>query len=69
MGKIGPEARAAVPVLMEALESRASRSFAAKALGGIGPAAKPAVPALTAIARDLFADSGNREAAAQAETL
>jgi hypothetical protein len=70
LGKIGPEARAAMPVLIEALAAPepylAFHGTVAKALGGIGPGAKAAVPALAAIARDRFADSSAREAAAQA---
>src|SRR5262249_4934277 len=70
LGRIGPDARAAVPVLMEALAAPEPylmfRYRVAKALGGIGPAAKAAVPALTAIARDRSDKSEVREAAAVA---
>src|SRR5919201_1470415 len=43
----GPEARAAVPALIEALKKEVSvRQYAARALGEIGPEARDAVPAL-----------------------
>ena len=49
MGEIGPEAKPAIPALIQLLgdESGAIRLLhMAKALGAIGPEAKPAVPAL-----------------------
>jgi HEAT repeat protein len=46
IGKIGPEAKAAVPALIVLLEDEATRLTAARALGVIGPEAKDAVPAL-----------------------
>jgi HEAT repeat protein len=46
LGEIGPDAAAAVPALLQALKSNATRSAAARSLGKIGPAAKSAVPAL-----------------------
>ncbi len=51
---IGPESKAAVPVLIEALkdQSRHVRWFAAFMLGRIGPEAKGAVPALLAALRE-----------------
>ena len=54
LGKIGPEAKDAVPALTELLNDKNEnvRSAAAIALGGIGPAAKSAVPALTKLLKD-----------------
>jgi alpha-tubulin suppressor-like RCC1 family protein len=48
LGSMGPRAAPAVPVLIQALESKQEqvRQKAAKALGGIGPDAKPAMAAL-----------------------
>lgn len=66
LGRIGPEAKAAVPVLTELLthKEQSTRYNAASALGKIGPEAKAAVPALT----DLLKDQSifNRGAAAEA---
>ena len=50
LGRIGPAAKEAVPVLVLALKNdkdKLVREYAAYALGGIGPAAKEAVTALT----------------------
>jgi HEAT repeat protein len=44
--RIGPDARAAVPALIEALQDGDLMFDAAMALGAIGPGAKAAVPAL-----------------------
>ena len=48
LGKIGPDAKAAVPLLTKLLkdEERQVQVAAIHALGGIGPDSKPAVPAL-----------------------
>ena len=48
LGKIGPEAKAAVPDLSKALkdEDKYVRQTAVRALGDIGPEARDAVPAL-----------------------
>jgi hypothetical protein len=53
LGQVGPEAKAAVPALTDALKDRDSlvRSMAADALDRIGPDAKPAVPTLVAMLR------------------
>jgi HEAT repeat protein len=51
LGEVGPEAKAAVPKLIEILRSRDRAKFrwrAAEALGKIGPEARSAVPALIA---------------------
>jgi HEAT repeat protein len=50
LGRLGPEAKAAVPALISALNDPAARIDAALALGEIGPAARSAIPALTSIA-------------------
>jgi HEAT repeat protein len=54
LGSFGPEAKAAVPDLIEALkdENRTVRMGAGYALAEIGPAAAAAVPALQEAARD-----------------
>ena len=51
LGRIGPDAKAAIPNLIAALSGPDSRvrSEAARALGGIGPAAAPAIPELIRI--------------------
>lgn len=51
---IGPEGKAAVPALIEALKDgdKDVRSFAAEALGGIGKEAGPAAPALVEALKD-----------------
>ena len=46
LSAIGPDAKPAVPALIEALKVNGIRKTAAVALGVIGPEAKPAVPAL-----------------------
>lgn len=48
LGRIGPDAKAAVPALVEALKDNSIRTDAATALGEIGGAAKDALPALEA---------------------
>jgi 3-methyladenine DNA glycosylase AlkC len=54
LARFGPEAKAAVPALIEALkdEDKATRVSAASSLGQIGPAAKDAVPALIEAVKD-----------------
>jgi HEAT repeat protein len=52
LSKIGPEAKAAVPALIEALEDNKNRSLAANALGSIGSKAKAAVPTLIEALKD-----------------
>jgi hypothetical protein len=54
LGEMGPEARAAVPHLVDALEDADApvRWDAAKTLGKIGPAAAAAVPTLAALVND-----------------
>jgi HEAT repeat protein len=46
LGEFGPEARDAVPALLDLLRDRRTRPGAARALGQIGPAARKAVPEL-----------------------
>ncbi|MBI4327114.1 MAG: HEAT repeat domain-containing protein, partial [Chloroflexi bacterium] len=46
LAKLGPEARSAVPALVDVLDDPATRARAIQALGDIGPAAKEAVPRL-----------------------
>ena len=54
LSRLGPEARAAVPALIDALRSKEApvRESAALALGQIGPDARTAVPALTRLTQD-----------------
>lgn len=54
LGEIGPEAKAAVPVLIAALDSKQAgeRLAAADALGEIGPEAKSAIPRLAKSLRE-----------------
>src|SRR5262249_12364066 len=54
LGRIGPNAKSAVPQLLNYLENPDSfiRAATARALGGIGPDAKEAVPALKALLED-----------------
>jgi HEAT repeat protein len=58
LGKLGPAARQAVPVLMKILQKEVLHDFlevrseAAESLGKIGPGAGPAVPALIEALRD-----------------
>ena len=52
LGKIGPEAKTAIPALTELLKDKEVRLDVAEALGKIGPEAKTAVPALTELLKD-----------------
>ena len=53
LGEFGPEARAAIPALMELLKDKdASRAAAASALGDIGPEASAATPAIIELLND-----------------
>jgi HEAT repeat protein len=67
LGQIGPEAKAAIPVLMETLKDQHEdiRGLAADALGQMGPEAKAAIPALEQ-ARDNDAEEDVRRRAAKA---
>lgn len=56
LGDIGPDAKAAVPALMKALNDKSARIEAANALGSIGPGAKQAVEKL----RDMAEDKQNK---------
>ncbi len=57
LGTIGPDAKAAVPALIEALKDTSIRNDAVVALGNIGPDAKDAVPAL----REAITGKGNKK--------
>jgi HEAT repeat protein len=52
LGKLGSEASAAVPDLMEALKDSETRDAAVVALGEVGPEAKAAIPALAELLAD-----------------
>jgi HEAT repeat protein len=69
LGQIGPEAKAAVPALIELLRDQYDdiRRNAIEALGRIGPEAKTAVPALRAALQD--EEASVRQKAAQALKL
>ena len=56
LGGIGPEAKTAVPALIEALKNEHEyvRATVALALGGIGPEAKAAAPALKEALKDEY---------------
>jgi HEAT repeat protein len=56
LGEIGPEAKAAVPALIDALKDASIRADVATALGNMGSAAKDAVPAL----REALTGKGNK---------
>ena len=49
LGRMGPEAKVAVPDLAAALNDPQVRVAAARALGSVGPDAEPAIPALIAL--------------------
>jgi len=68
LGSIGSEAKAAVPVLIEALKDKDNevRSSAASALGPIGSEAKAAVPVLIEVLKDKNEDAIDRHIAAEA---
>lgn len=57
LGQIGPDAKDAVPALMEALKAQEVRLNAANALGKIGPDAKPASEKL----QEMFEKKGERD--------
>lgn len=57
LGLIGPEAKDAVPALMEALKAQDVRLNAATALGKIGPEAKPAAEKL----QEMYDKKGERD--------
>jgi HEAT repeat protein len=61
LGKIGPEAREAVPTLIELLKNKEGNDYrnAAIALGRIGPDAKTALPALRELHRQLERVTGD----------
>ena len=67
LGEIGPEAKAGVPALIEALGADLifSKALAAQALGRIGPEAKAAIPRLIEIHNDIQ----NTERASFAEAI
>jgi HEAT repeat protein len=54
LGRLGPEAKAAVPVLVEQLQDKNHRwrAYVLRALQGIGPGAGAAVPALIRVLED-----------------
>jgi len=56
IGALGPEAKDAVPALIDLLGNTAnvSREKAARALGQIGPGAKAAIPALVELAKEQY---------------
>jgi HEAT repeat protein len=65
LGRIGPDAKEAVPGLVDLLKDKKlgpARRVAAEALGAIGPDAKNAVPAL----KDAASDGEISDAAAKA---
>jgi HEAT repeat protein len=49
LGEFGPEAREAVPALIQLLKSPVDQEWAMGILGRIGPDARDAVPALTEV--------------------
>lgn len=63
LGNLGPDAREAVPALIEALQDPDVRTDAATALGNIGPDAKEAISALTEISQN---KSGKKDKSFQA---
>jgi HEAT repeat protein len=67
LGKIGPEAKTAIPVLMALLKDkdRDVRCAAADALGRIGPEAKTGIPSLN----DLLKDKDERVRRVAADAL
>ena len=66
LGKIGPEAKAAVPALIEALKNEGKKFIyvSIRALGEIGPEAKEAIPALTKLlnSKDDYVKKAAKEA-------
>ncbi len=67
LGEIGPEAKAGVPALIEALnaDSIYGKAVVAEAIGKIGPGAKAAIPRLI----DIFNDIYNTERATFAKAI
>jgi len=66
LGKMGPEAKMAIPALTELLRDKDTevRQAAAYALGAMGPEANTAIPALTELLKDEYEQV--RKAAAEA---
>ena len=67
LGEIGPDAKAGVPALIEALnaDSIYGKAVVAEAIGKIGPGAKAAIPRLI----DIFNDIYNTERATFAKAI
>jgi len=68
LGRFGPKAEAAVPVLIDALDDEDVRKEVVLALGKIGPAAKDAVPALRALENEILIGSYAKEAIREIST-
>jgi HEAT repeat protein len=68
LGRIGPEAKGAVPALTKLLDDKVKevRLASASALGNMGPAALPATTALKKIAEEIDEDQEVRQAATDA---
>ena len=68
LGRFGPKAEAAVPMLIDALDEEVERKQAVLTLGKIGPAAKDAIPALRALENELLIGSYAKEAIKEIST-